>query len=104
MTLAAEPVGFVKIYRFSAGKVEPIPVLSIVAVKTPAALFTVIEHDIIMEFFELSSLEVDFHLPVTVRTGEYPLCKRRRRNLDIPLLSGGGLLGYAVVGRSLITD
>jgi hypothetical protein len=94
MTLAAEFVGFSEIDQFAAGRVQHISIIGIVTIHAPPVFFIVFKDDIFVEFFQLSSLEVDFHVGMTSRTGENILAEGGRRDLDIHLLFRGGLLSF----------
>jgi len=85
MTLAAELVGFLEVDQFSASRVEHIPVVRIMTGHAPPVFLIVFEYDIVMEFFQFSALEVDFHFGMTLGAGEYPLGEGRRWDLYVIL-------------------
>ena len=62
MTLAAEFVGFLETDQLSAGCVEHISIVCVMAVHAPSVFLVVFEDDIIMEFFQFPALEVDFQI------------------------------------------
>jgi hypothetical protein len=73
VTLAAEFVGFVEAYQFSACCVEHISIVCIMTVHAPSVFFVVPENDIIMKIFQFSTLIVDFYIRMTIYAGEYSL-------------------------------
>jgi hypothetical protein len=102
MALAAEFIGFLKIDQFSAGRVQHISIIGIVTIHTPPVLFIVFEEDIIMKIFELSPLEIGFHIGVTFRAGKNVLTEGRGRDLDIQLFFGGRLLSFLLHDSRLV--
>jgi hypothetical protein len=103
VTLATELVGFVETDQLSAGCMQHISVVGVMAIHAPSIFFIVLEYDIVMEFFQFSALEVNFHICMTHCTREKILAQRRGRNLNINLLSSFCLLEYCVGGNGLVS-
>ena len=70
VTLAAEFVGFLETDQLSAGGVEEIAIVGVMAVHAPAVSFIVFENDIIMEVFQYPALEIDLHICMAHRARE----------------------------------
>jgi hypothetical protein len=94
MTLAAQLIGFLEIDQFPAGRVQHVPIVGVMTIHAPPIFFIVLENDIIMEIFQLPSLEVNIQVGMTFRTGKHILAEGGRRNLDIHLVFAGGLLSF----------
>jgi len=94
MTLAAQLIGFSEIDQFAAGRVQHISIVGIMTIHTPPVFFVMLKNDILMEFYQLSSLEVDLHVGMTFRTGKNTLAEGGRRDLNIHLLFLCGLLSF----------
>lgn len=77
VALTAEVIGLFEWNQVSICKPQLVPVISIMAVETPSLCLSMFQFYIFMEF-EFSSLFVDFHVTMTVRTGEYALGERGR--------------------------
>ena len=78
MTFAAEPVTLREIDQFPVEEPKLIPLLCIVAVKTPSHALGVVELDIRVFVFEFPFFPIHFHGGMAVTTREHPLCNRRR--------------------------
>jgi hypothetical protein len=86
VALTAELVGFLVIDQLASGSVKHVAVFGIVTVETPPILFVVFEHDVVVEFFQLSPIPVDLQIGMALGTGEDVLGKRRRRDCDLLLV------------------
>jgi hypothetical protein len=71
MALAAQLVGFLKINQFTAGRMQHVTIIGIVAVHAPPVFFVMLKINIIVEIFQLPSFGVGFHVGMTLRTWEY---------------------------------
>jgi hypothetical protein len=70
MALAAKPVGFGKINRFTIRQLQFIAVGGVMAIKAPPILFRVVQFDGRMLILEFSPFGVDFQAGMTVAAGE----------------------------------
>jgi len=78
--------------------VEHVSIRSIMAIQAPSVFLIMLEFDIIVEFFQLSSLGISLHIRVTRRAGEDILAKGRRGHLDVLLPFFVGLLEAFIEG------
>ena len=102
MTLTAKLIGFFVIDQIPSSRVEHVSIGIIVAIQAPSVLFIMLEFDVVVEFFQLSSLKISFHVSVTFRAGKDILTKGRRRHLDILLLLFGRLMKVLIEGHRLV--
>ena len=92
MALATKLIRLFKIDQFAAGRVEHISIVCIVTIDAPPVLFVVFEYDVIMEFFQRSSIWVGFHIGMTLCAGKHILTEGRRGELDNHLVFTGVFL------------
>ena len=73
VALSAKQVGLRKLDRVPIGKLQFIPVGRIVAIKTPAIVFSMVQFDVGMLVLEFSFFCIDLQPRMTVAAGKYPL-------------------------------
>ena len=73
VALSAKQIGLRKFDRVPIGKLQFIPVGRIVAIKTPAIVFSMVQFDVGMLVTEFPSYCIDLQPRMTVATGKYPL-------------------------------
>ena len=73
VALSAKQVRLRKRDRVPIGKLQFIPVGRIVAIKTPAIIFSMVQFDVGMLVLEFPSFCIDLQPRMTVAAGKYPL-------------------------------
>jgi hypothetical protein len=83
VALAAKPVGLGKSDTLAAGKMQPITIGRVVAVKAPAMRLIMPEDDFLMHAGKRSPRLIRRHTGVAGRTWKDPIRKRRRRHFNL---------------------
>ncbi len=104
VTLAAEFVGFLETDQLSAGGMEKIAIVGVMAVHAPSVFFIVFENDVFMEVYQFPALEIDLHICMAHRARINVLAQGRWWNLDIDLFFACCLLEYPVGSDSLVSS
>ena len=88
MALPAQAVGLLELHQRSAGEPQPVAVVGVVAVQTPAVLLVVLQVDLLVRHLQLAALGAHRDVRVVaVGAGEDTLAEGRRRHLDVLLLA-----------------
>jgi hypothetical protein len=80
MTFTAQAVALIVSDELPVIESQFILISGIVAVETPPHRFSMMQHDILMSFFQFSPFEVDFHGGMAITARKHPFGKWRRRD------------------------
>ena len=82
VALPTQAITFVKTNQRPVCETKPVPIIRIVAVKTPSLFRPMIKHDVVVHILENAAFNIRLHIRMTLRTGKDVFRKWRRRHSE----------------------
>jgi hypothetical protein len=96
MTFPTEAIALVVVDEFPVIESQFVTISRRVAVETPPHCLSMMQHDILMSFFQFSPFEIDLHGGMAITARKHTFGKWRRRDRKLP----GGLFGESRITGS----